>query len=61
VTKSPAVVWAACVRPRALGNDIRAWIEQWNRDPKPFAWTKTADEILERLASYLQRVPGAGH
>ena len=29
--------------------------------PKPFAWTKTADDILERLASYLQRIPGAGH
>ena len=25
-----------------------------------FAWTKTADEILESLASYLQRIPGAG-
>jgi transposase len=46
---------------RALENDIRAWIEQWNRDPKPFTWTKTADEIFERLASYLQRIPGAGH
>ena len=22
---------------------------------------KTADEILERLASYLDRIPGAGH
>ncbi len=37
------------------------WIKNWNEDPKPFAWTKTADEILERLASYLQRIPGAGH
>jgi transposase len=46
---------------RALENDIRAWIEQWNRDPKPFTWTKTADEIFERLASYLQRIPDAGH
>jgi transposase len=46
---------------RALENDIRAWIEAWNADPKPFVWTKTADEILERLASYLDRIPGAGH
>jgi transposase len=45
----------------ALENDIRAWIQQWNADPKPFTWTKTADEILERLASYLQRIPGARH
>jgi transposase len=46
---------------RALEKDIRAWIEQWNTNPTPFTWTKTADEILERLASYLQRIPGAGH
>jgi transposase len=46
---------------QALENDIRAWIEQWNTDPKPFVWARTADEILDRLASYLQRIPGAGH
>lgn len=45
----------------ALERDIRAWAAGWIDDPRPFSWTKTADEILERLASYLQRVPGAGH
>ena len=30
-----------------LEADIRKWINEWNRDPKPFIWTKTADEILE--------------
>src|SRR6478609_8711519 len=45
----------------ALEKDIRDWIAAWNEDPKPFAWTKTADEILERLTAYLQRIPGAGH
>jgi transposase len=44
-----------------LERDIRSWIEHWNADPKPFVWTKTADEILERLARYLQRIPGGGH
>jgi hypothetical protein len=29
--------------------------------PSPFTWTKTADEILERLASHFDRIPGAGH
>ena len=24
-------------------------IAHWNQDPQPFTWTKTADEILERL------------
>jgi transposase-like protein len=46
---------------QALEKDIRTWIQQWNNDPKPFIWTKTADEILDRLASYLQRIPGAVH
>jgi transposase len=45
----------------ALERDIRAWISAWNDHPRPFAWTKTADEILERLAAYLDRIPGAGH
>jgi transposase len=45
----------------ALEKDIRDWINSWNQDPKPFTWTKTADDILERLASYLHRIPGAGH
>ena len=46
---------------QALERDIRAWIAQWNENPKPFMWTKTADEILQRLAAYLDRIPGAGH
>ena len=45
----------------ALEKDIRDWIAAWNEHPQPFTWTKTADEILERLNSYLQRIPGAGH
>ena len=45
----------------ALENDLRDWIANWNHNPKPFAWTKTADEILDRLTAYLQRIPGAGH
>ncbi|MEU2780157.1 IS630 family transposase [Streptomyces sp. NPDC007162] len=42
---------------QALEKDIRNWIAAWNTDPKPYVWTKTADEILERLASYLNRIP----
>ena len=38
---------------QALERDIRARIAQWNDDPRPFVWTKTADETLERLAAYL--------
>ena len=45
----------------ALEADIRAWIAAWNHDPKPFVWTKTAEEILSSLARYCQRSSGAGH
>jgi transposase len=46
---------------QALEADIRAWIEHWNADPKPFVWTKTAEEILDSLARYIARISGAGH
>jgi transposase len=45
----------------ALENDVRDWITTWNEDPKPFRWTKTADEILDSLAKYMARISGAGH
>jgi transposase len=44
----------------ALEKDIRDWIAIWNTNPKPYVWTRTADEILERLASYLNRIPDSG-
>jgi transposase len=39
-----------------LEADIRGWIDTWNDDPRPFVWTKTADEILDSLARYCQRI-----
>jgi transposase len=44
-----------------LEADLTAWIQAWNDDPKPFVWTKTADQILENLAGYLQRINNSGH
>ena len=46
---------------QALEADIRDWIERWNEDPKPFAWTKTADEILNSLAEYMSKISNARH
>jgi transposase len=37
---------------RQLNADIRAWIDTWNEDPKPYVWTKTADQILESISRY---------
>lgn len=45
----------------ALEADIRNWVTTYNEDPRPFQWTKTADEILNSLAKYLARITGAGH
>ncbi|MDT7785533.1 MAG: hypothetical protein QOF58_3952 [Pseudonocardiales bacterium] len=45
----------------ALEKDIRDWIKQWNADPKPYVWTRTADQILESLAAYCQRINDSGH
>lgn len=46
---------------QALEADIRDWIEAWNKNPKPFTWTKTAEEILDSLAKYIARISGASH
>ncbi|QFU90214.1 IS630 family transposase [Amycolatopsis sp. YIM 10] len=45
----------------ALEKDIRTWIKQWNTNPKPYVWTRTADQILESLAAYCQRINDSGH
>jgi transposase len=46
---------------QALENDIRDWIADWNTHPRPFLWTKTAEEILDSLARFCSRISGAGH
>jgi transposase len=44
-----------------LNTDIRAWIQTWNHDPKPFVWTKTAEQILASIARYCTRINESGH
>jgi transposase len=46
---------------RELNADIRAWIEHWNDNPRPFVWTKTADQILESIARYCDRINESRH
>jgi transposase len=43
-----------------LEADIRKWTNEWNKNPRPFVWTKTADEILETLAAYCGRISDSG-
>jgi len=44
-----------------LQDAINAWTDHWNQNPCPFTWRKTADEILDNLARYIQRIPQTGH
>jgi transposase/transposase-like protein len=46
---------------QALEKDIRDWVAAWNEDPKPFIWTKTAEQILDSLSRLLKRINGEGH
>jgi len=43
---------------RELEAAIREYIEVHNEDPKPFVWTKTADQILDSIARYAKRTLG---
>jgi transposase len=46
---------------KELEADIRAWVRSWNENPRPFVWTRTADEILASLARYCRRISETGH
>jgi transposase len=46
---------------RALNADIRAWIESWNDNPRPYVWTKTADQILDSITRYCTRINDSRH
>jgi transposase len=46
---------------RQLNADIRAWIQTWNDNPRPFVWTKTADQILDSIARYCERINESRH
>jgi transposase len=46
---------------QALEKDIRDWIETWNQHPRPYVWTKTAEEILDSITTFCKRTSGAGH
>jgi transposase len=45
----------------ALENDVREWIKNWNHNPRPFVWTKTAEDILQSLAKYIAKISGGRH
>jgi len=44
-----------------LEDAIRRYIAIHNDSPTPFVWTKTADEILDSLRRYCERINDSGH
>jgi transposase len=46
---------------RQLNTEIRAWIDDWNENPRPYVWTKPAEQILESISRYCQRINHSGH
>lgn len=48
-----------CVKE--LTTKIDQFVARYNQNCKPFAWTATADSILEKLARLCGRINGTGH
>lgn len=46
---------------KELEHAIHEYIRHNNRDPKPFVWHKTADQILESVARFCVRTLDSGH
>jgi hypothetical protein len=46
---------------RALEAAIPEYLIISNGSAKPFVWTKTADEILSKVAGFCQRISNSGH
>jgi transposase len=37
---------------------LEDWIKTWNSNARPFKWTKTADQIIDRICRYCSRISG---
>ena len=68
----PGARWLAELQRRCLARGVfcsleelttalEEWIKLWNQDARPFRWTKTADQIIDRICRYCSRISGPGH
>lgn len=46
---------------RQLENAIRNYLELNNANPKPFVWTKSADDIMASIERFCMRISNSGH
>jgi len=44
-----------------LTTALEQWIKLWNQDARPFTWTKTPDQIIDRICRYCARISGPAH
>ena len=44
-----------------LATALDAWVKTWNASARPFRWTKTADQIIDRICRYCSRISGPAH
>ena len=44
-----------------LEQAISTFVESTNQQPRPFIWTKTADQILDSVARFCMRTSDSGH
>lgn len=46
---------------QALREAITSYLATYNANPRPFCWTKTADQILSSVARFCMRTSDSGH
>lgn len=46
---------------RELEQAIRTYLDVYNQNPKPFIWTKSADEILDSIKRFCLRISNSRH
>jgi transposase len=44
-----------------LEKAIRSYLDIYNKHPRPFVWTKTADQILDSIKRFCLRTSNSGH
>jgi len=44
-----------------LTTALEEWIKLWNENARPFKWTKTPDQIIDRICRYCSRISRPGH